>query len=26
MLLRRIAGEDTQSIVMEPQLVVRMSS
>ena len=26
MLLRRIAGEDTQSVVMEPQLVVRMSS
>lgn len=26
MLLRRIAGEDTASIVMEPQLIVRMSS
>lgn len=26
MLLRRIAGEDTQSVVMEPQLIVRMSS
>jgi DNA-binding LacI/PurR family transcriptional regulator len=26
MLLRRIAGEETQSVVMEPQLVVRMSS
>ena len=26
MLLRRIAGEDTDSIVMEPELIVRMSS
>lgn len=26
MLLRRIAGEDTDSVVMEPQLVVRMST
>ncbi len=26
MLLRRIAGEDTPSVVMEPKLVVRMSS
>jgi DNA-binding LacI/PurR family transcriptional regulator len=26
MLLRRIAGEDTQSVVMEPKLIVRMSS
>jgi DNA-binding LacI/PurR family transcriptional regulator len=26
MLLRRIAGEDTQSVVMDPRLVVRMSS
>lgn len=26
MLLRRIAGEDTQSVVMEPELIVRMSS
>jgi DNA-binding LacI/PurR family transcriptional regulator len=26
MLLRRIAGEDSQSVVMEPKLVVRMSS
>jgi DNA-binding LacI/PurR family transcriptional regulator len=26
MLLRRIAGEDTESVVMEPRLVVRMSS
>ena len=26
LLLRRIAGEDTRSVVMEPKLVVRMSS
>ena len=26
MLLRRIAGEDTQSVVMQPELVVRLSS
>jgi DNA-binding LacI/PurR family transcriptional regulator len=26
MLLRRIAGEETQSVVMEPRLIVRMSS
>lgn len=26
LLLRRIAGEDTQSVVMEPRLMVRMSS
>ncbi len=26
MLLRRIAGEDTASVVMEPQLITRMSS
>jgi DNA-binding LacI/PurR family transcriptional regulator len=26
MLLRRIAGEDTSSVVMQPELVVRMSS
>jgi DNA-binding LacI/PurR family transcriptional regulator len=26
MLLRRIAGEDTESVVMPPHLVVRMSS
>lgn len=26
MLLRRIAGEDTDSVVMEPRLIVRMSS
>ncbi len=26
MLLRRIAGEETQSIIMEPRLMVRMSS
>jgi DNA-binding LacI/PurR family transcriptional regulator len=26
MLLRRIAGEDTESVVMAPKLVVRMSS
>ena len=26
MLLRRIAGEDTPSVVMEPKLIVRMSS
>jgi DNA-binding LacI/PurR family transcriptional regulator len=26
MLLRRIAGEDTQSVVMPPELVVRMSA
>ena len=26
MLLARIAGEDTASVVMEPELLVRMSS
>ena len=26
MLLRRIAGEETQSVVMEPELIVRSSS
>ena len=26
LLLRRIAGEDTGSVVMPPELVVRMSS
>jgi DNA-binding LacI/PurR family transcriptional regulator len=26
MLLRRIAGEETKSVVMEPKLVVRLSS
>jgi DNA-binding LacI/PurR family transcriptional regulator len=26
MLLRRIAGEETESVVMEPELIVRLSA